>query len=99
MEFVALIIAIIALVIAILAYQKAGGAADLKKQAEVLSNLGDSIVKATDTLRDKTADVFDKVEGAIRGKEEEKPKPKETPKKEEPKPERKTATPRKKETK
>ena len=74
MEYVALIIAIIALVVAVIAYQKVGGAADLKKQAEVLSNLGDSIVKATDSLRDKTADLFDKMGGAVRGaKEDAKP--------------------------
>jgi len=67
------IISIIALVIAVLAYQKAGGVASLKKQTEVLSNLGDSIVKATDSMRDKTADLLDKMEGALRGKEEPKP--------------------------
>jgi len=91
MEYVALIIAIVALVVAVIAYQKAGGAADLKKQAEVLSSLGDSIVKSTDSLRDKTADLFDKMGGAVRGgKEEAKPR---VPRK--PKEEKKPAVPKK----
>lgn len=74
MEILALILSIIALIFAILAYQKAGGVVDLKKQTEVLSNLGESIVKATDSLRDKTADIFEKIEGAVRSKEETKEK-------------------------
>lgn len=69
MEILALILSIIALIFSILAYQKAGGVADLKKQTEVLSNLGESIVKATDSLRDKTADIFEKIETAVRSKE------------------------------
>jgi len=75
MEYIALIIGVIAGIIAIMAYQKAGGAADLKKQAEVLSTLGDTIVKATDSLRERTADLLDKMEGAVRGKEEPKKQP------------------------
>lgn len=71
-----LIISIIALVIAVLAYHKVGGVADLKKQTEILSNVGDAIAKATDSLRDKTADILDKVEGAVRGVEEKKEQPK-----------------------
>jgi len=76
MEALALIIAIIAIIIAILAYQKVGGVADLKKQTEVLTNVGDTIVKATDSLRNKTADLLDKMEGAVRGTEETKAKSK-----------------------
>lgn len=66
----ALIISIIALIIAIFAYQKVGGVADLKKQTEVLTNIGDAIVKATNSLREKTADVLDKMEAALRAREE-----------------------------
>ncbi len=76
MEVLALIIAIVALVVAILAYYKVGGAADLRKQTEALTSLGETVVKATDSLRDKTADILDRMEGAIRGVEEKKEAPK-----------------------
>jgi hypothetical protein len=76
MEVLALIIAIIALVVAILAYYKVGGAADLRKQTEALTSVGETVVKATDSLRDKTADILDRMEGAIRGVEEKKQAPK-----------------------
>ena len=82
MATLTLIISIIALVIAVLAYHKVGGVADLKKQTEVLSNVGDAIAKATDSLRDKTADVLDRMEGAVRGVEEKKEQPKAEKKKE-----------------
>lgn len=72
METLALIISIIALIIAILAYYKVGGVADLKKQTEVLTNVGETVAKATDSLRDKTADVLDRMEAAVRGVEEKK---------------------------
>jgi len=82
MEILALIISIIALIIAILAYQKVGGVADLKKQTEVLTSVGNTVVKATDSLRDKTADILDRMEAAVRGTEEKKEseKSKEKPK-------------------
>jgi hypothetical protein len=76
MEVLALVIAIIALVVAILAYYKVGGAADLRKQTEALTSVGETVVKATDSLRDKTADILDRMEGAIRGVEEKKEGPK-----------------------
>ncbi|UCG63375.1 MAG: hypothetical protein JSW12_11825, partial [Deltaproteobacteria bacterium] len=66
MEVLALVIAIIALIFAILAYYKVGGRADLRKQTEALTSVGETIVKATDSLRDKTADILDRMEGAIR---------------------------------
>lgn len=69
MTVLALILSVIASIIAIAAYQKAGGIADLQKQVEALSKIGDSIVKATDSLRTKTADVLDKMEAALRAKE------------------------------
>ena len=81
MGAVALIISIIALIIAILAYRKVGGVAGFKKQTEALTHLGDSIAKATDSLRDKTADVLDKMEAVIRGREESKEQPKAVTKK------------------
>lgn len=69
MDILALIIAIIALFLAFLAYQKVGGIGDLKKQTEVLTQIGDAIIKATNSLREKTADVLDKVEKSMRGTE------------------------------
>jgi hypothetical protein len=83
MVTVALIISIVALIIAIVAYYRTGGVADLKKRVEVLTDAGESMVsKAGDSLRDKTADVLGKVEDAVRGEEEPKQAPK-TPKKKE----------------
>ncbi|MBN1255740.1 MAG: hypothetical protein JXA50_10750 [Deltaproteobacteria bacterium] len=73
----ALFVAIVALILAFLAFQKAGGLGDLKKQTEVLSQIGDAIIKATNSLREKTADVLDKLETGLRAKEV-----KTTPKKE-----------------
>jgi hypothetical protein len=90
MDVLALLIAIIALALAFLVYQKVGGLGDLKKHTESLSKIGDAIIKATDSLRVKTADVLDKLEGGLRAREagtkpepkpETKPKPKEETKK------------------
>jgi hypothetical protein len=83
MGIVTLIIAIVALIIAFMAYYRTGGVAALKKQVDALTNTGESMVsKATDSLRDKTADVFGKVEDTVRGNEETKEQPKTAPKKE-----------------
>ena len=78
MEALALIVSIVALVMAILAYQKAGGVAGLKKEAEVLSHVGETIVKATDTLRDKTTGIVERMGELVRGAEEKKEAPKAT---------------------
>jgi len=83
MVTVALIISIVALVIAIVAYYRTGGVADLKKQIEALTRAGETIVsEATDSLRDKTADVLEKVGETVRGDEEVKKQPKTAPKQE-----------------
>ena len=83
METLALIVAIVALIIAIVAYYRTGGVAALKKRVETLTDAGETMVsKATDSLRDKTADVLGKVEEAVRGDEETKEQPKTAPKKE-----------------
>ena len=82
METVTLIIAIVALIIAIIAYYRTGGVAALKKQVETLTSAGETMVsKATDSLRDKTADVLGKVEDAVRGDADTKEQPKTAPKK------------------
>ncbi|RLA78583.1 MAG: hypothetical protein DRG33_05275 [Deltaproteobacteria bacterium] len=64
MTALALIIAIIALIIAIMAYQRAGGQIEVGPQLEGLS-------KAIDTFREKTADLLERIEAALRKKEEE----------------------------
>ena len=82
MGTVTLIIAIVALIIAVVAYFRTGGVADLKKRVEALTNAGETMVsKAGDSLRDKTADVLGKVEDAVRGEEEAKEEPKTSQKK------------------
>ena len=83
MEIVALIISIVAIIISIMAYSRTGGVADLKKRVEALTDAGEGIIsKASDSLRDKTADVLGKVEDAVRGEEEAKEEPKTAEKKE-----------------
>jgi hypothetical protein len=92
MDVLALLIALIALALAFLAYQKVGGLGDLKKHTEGLTQIGDAIIKATNSLREKTADVLDKLEAGLRAREagtkpepkpETKPKPQEETKKDE----------------
>jgi hypothetical protein len=88
MDVLALLIAIIALAAAFLAYQRVGGLGDLKQHTESLAQIGDAIIKATDSLRYKTADVLDKLEAGLRAREtgkkpEAKPKPQEETKKDE----------------
>jgi len=66
------IIAVVALIIAILAYQRTGGTAELKRKIE--STIGPEDVKKqmeslsamTDSLREKTADALDHLEKVIR---------------------------------
>ena len=62
MEILTLLIALAALVIAIIAFQRTGGIGDLRRQVEGLSG-------KTETAREKTADVLDRLEQLIRGKE------------------------------
>ncbi len=71
MEGITLLIAVVALIIAILAYQRTGTAdgrrsmdsgesyADLKKQVESLGTM-------TDALREKTADALERLEKVLR---------------------------------
>ncbi len=78
MAELALIISIIALYLAFMAYQKVGGLGDQKKQSEALSQIGDALVKATNSFREKTADVLDKLETTLRTKETKAPPKKDT---------------------
>jgi 5-methylcytosine-specific restriction protein A len=83
MLVVTFIIAIIALIISILAYQRAGGAKELKKTVDVLSSAVESLkdrtggslkkqveklTSVTESLRDRTADTIDRLKKALRRK-------------------------------
>ena len=72
MDGITLLIAVVALIIAILAYQRTGGTADLKRAMESTSSSldlkkqVDSLTAMTDALREKTADALDRLEKVIR---------------------------------
>ena len=61
MEFITFVIAVAALLIAGIAFQRTGGIEELKRQVET------SKFK-TDGMRDRTADVLDRLERIVRGK-------------------------------
>jgi hypothetical protein len=72
MEAITLLIAVVALILAILAYQRTGGTAELKRHIETsaaspdLKKQIDALVAMTDALREKTADALDRLEKVIR---------------------------------
>ena len=72
MEGITLLIAVVALVLSILAYQRTGGAADLKRHFESTTSSGDlkkqmeAMNAIVDSLREKTADALDRLEKTIR---------------------------------
>lgn len=72
MEAITLLIAVVALIIAILAYQRTGGVGELRRQIEAgasspeLKKQVDAFVAMTDSLREKAADALDRLEKAIR---------------------------------
>ena len=72
MEGITLLIAVVALIIAILAYQRTGGTADLKRQIDSAASSVDltkkveSLTVMTDALREKTADTLDRLEKMVR---------------------------------
>lgn len=75
MEAVTLLIAVVALILSILAYQRTGRTAELKSQLESTTSSVDlkkqieALVSMTDALREKTADALDRLEKAIRKSE------------------------------
>jgi hypothetical protein len=79
MEAVTLLIAVVALIISILAYQRTGGTTELKRHIESkisspdLKQQMDTLVAMTDALREKTADALDRLEKVIRKTEKEQP--------------------------
>jgi hypothetical protein len=79
MEVVALIIAIVALVVAVLAYARTGGIQELRGQVTALGSTTESLRgKTTDTLdalRAKTADTLERLEKAVRRPGESPPPP------------------------
>jgi hypothetical protein len=72
MDAITLLIAVVALIIAILAYQRTGGTAELKRKIEStippedLKKQLNALVAMTDNLREKTADALDRLEKVIR---------------------------------
>jgi predicted Holliday junction resolvase-like endonuclease len=77
MEAITLLIAVVALIISILAYQRTGGTVELKRQIESktssldLKKEMDTLVAMTDALREKTADALDRLEKVIRKTEKD----------------------------
>jgi uncharacterized protein YoxC len=77
MEWVAFIIAVVALVLSIWALMRTGGLVEMKSKVDALSSLGlmemkkqvESLSSMGDSLREKTADILDRVEKKIRGEE------------------------------
>ena len=72
MEAITLLISVVALIIAILAYQRTGGTAELKRQIESrvsspdVEKQMDALVAMTNSLREKTADALDRLEKVVR---------------------------------
>lgn len=77
MEIAALIIAVVALVVAVLAYARTGGIQDLRSQVSALGSttesLRDKTTDAMDALRTRTADTLERIEKAVRGRGESPP--------------------------
>ena len=64
MIFLTFIIAVIALVLAIVAFRRTGGMSDLKEEVNSLDSV-------TETLREKTANAFEKMEKVLRKADKE----------------------------
>ena len=75
MEGITLLIAVVALVLSILAYQRTGGTSELKRHLDSTTSSGDlkkqveALNAIVDTLREKTADALDRLEKTIRKNE------------------------------
>ena len=66
MEIVSFIIAVVALVIAVLAYARTGGIEEVRRQVKTVGS-------AAETFREKTADALDRLERTVRGPRESAP--------------------------
>lgn len=62
MEVLTLLISVVALVIATIAFQRTGGLKELKRQVDAASS-------KSGPVRDRTADVLERLERIVRGKE------------------------------
>ena len=62
MEAVTLLIAVAALVIGVIAFIRTGGMTDMRRQIE-------NVTTRTESARDRTADVLDRLERLIRGRD------------------------------
>ncbi len=72
MEAITLLIAVIALGIAIVAFKRTGGIGDLRRQVEGFGS-------KSETARQKTADALNRLEQLIRGKEKPRTEKEEKP--------------------
>jgi len=79
MEIVTFILAVVALVIAVLAYSRTGGIEDLRSQVKAMGSKTDALraktADTTETLRAKTADALHRLEQSLRGSREPAPPP------------------------
>jgi hypothetical protein len=72
MEGITLLIAVVALIISILAYQRTGATADVRRQMDSSESFADlkkqaeSLGTMTDVLREKTADALERLEKVLR---------------------------------
>ncbi len=69
MEAITLLIALLALVIAVIAFQRTGGIRELRQKVETLSSRSESV-------RDRTANVLDRFGQVVRGNNKTAPPPK-----------------------
>ena len=75
MEALTLLIALIALVIAVIAFQRTGGIRELRQEVDTLNS-------RSEPLRDRTANMLDRFGKAVRGKNKTAPPPSVKPDKE-----------------
>ena len=72
MEAITLLIALLALAIAVIAFQRTGGIRELRQEVETLSSRSESV-------RDRTANVLDRFGQVVRGKNKTAPPPRQEP--------------------
>ncbi len=74
MEWIALILAVVALILSIWAIKRTGGLVEMKAKVDALSSLGLTEMKKqvesiAESFREKTADILDRLEKKVRGEE------------------------------
>lgn len=68
MDVLTLLIAIVALVVAILAFQRTGGINELRREVDAMGGHTEEVAQSARTA---TADMINRLEGLIRGKDKE----------------------------